>query len=91
VRNFYKEYIEKEVEIYPNVCNVLKSLKRMNLKLGIISNSDTYLTRCILKKFSLDKFFDVVVNSSMSKAYKPNPNLDEVPQSVEQLKYSYES
>ena len=75
VRSFYKEYIEKEVKIYPNVYNVLNSLRQMKLKLGIISNSDTYLIRCVLKKFSLDKFFDVVVTSSMSKAYKPSPKL----------------
>jgi len=75
VRSFYKEYIEKEVKIYPNVYNVLNFLRQMNLKLGIISNSDMYLTRCILKKFSLDKFFDVVVTSSMSKAYKPSLKL----------------
>jgi 2-haloalkanoic acid dehalogenase type II len=78
VRSFYKEYIEKEVKIYPNVYNVLNSLRQMNLKLGIISNSDTYLTKCMLKKFSLDKFFDVVVTSSMSKAYKPNPKIFKV-------------
>jgi len=71
IKVFYKEYIEKEVKIFPNVYNVLKSLKQMNFKLGIISNSDTYLTKYMLKKFSLGNFFDTVITSSMAQCYKP--------------------
>ncbi|MEM3727355.1 MAG: HAD family hydrolase [Candidatus Bathyarchaeia archaeon] len=71
IKKWYKEYIEKEVQIFPNVYNTLKSLEQMDFKLGIISNSDTWLTKYMLKKFSLSKFFDVVITSSMAKCYKP--------------------
>ncbi|MCS7105734.1 MAG: HAD family hydrolase [Candidatus Aenigmarchaeota archaeon] len=78
IRKWYKEYIEKEVKIFPSVYNTLKSLKQMNFKLGIISNSDIYLTKHMLKKFSLSNFFDAIITSSTAKCYKPDSRIFEL-------------
>jgi len=60
--------------IFDDVEETLKSLKELNLKLGVISNWDTRLLT-ILKDVGLYDWFDSVVISSQVGFEKPSPQI----------------
>ena len=58
-------------KIRPNVERVLRELKEMGIKLGVISNTPSDFPRRILESEGLLKFFDVIVLSCEVKYRKP--------------------
>lgn len=65
-----------ECNTYPEVKNILRKLKHMGLKIGIISGAyeeDIYI---ILDKVHLPKdFFDIIVGANTIKKAKPHPDV----------------
>ena len=60
--------------IYSDVVETLNALKKLNFKLGIISNSDIRSLH-ILNILDLAKFFDTVILSQTEQASKPDGKL----------------
>lgn len=74
VEYVWKDFINNN-KIYLDTKPVLNQLKKLNYKLGIISDCDLDVADGIIKKHNLNKFFDVKVISSEIKSYKPDPQV----------------
>ncbi len=61
-----------ETSILPGVFELLKNLKRMNLKLAIFTINSERSTEYILSKLQLKRFFDVVVTREAVSRVKPD-------------------
>jgi putative hydrolase of the HAD superfamily len=60
--------------LFPETVEVLERLKRMGLKIGIISNFDTRLYS-VLEGLGIRHFFDAVITSSEAGYAKPSPQI----------------
>jgi len=70
--NVYGEHLGA-IKIYPDTKNVLQKLN--NYKKGVITNTPKDCAQQILKKFDIDKFFDVVITSDEVVKAKPYPDI----------------
>jgi HAD superfamily hydrolase (TIGR01509 family) len=70
--SLYKKNLN-EVKLYPNVKSTLQKLN--NYKKGLITNTPKDQTNIILKKFDLNKYFDVVITSDDVIYAKPDPEI----------------
>ena len=59
--------------LLPGVNEVLKTLKRMDLKIGLFTLSSDKAARYILHRFKLGDFFGVIVPRNKVNYVKPNP------------------
>ena len=60
----YREYLADygiyENEIYPNILELLESLKSLGLTLAVATNKATYFAVKTLEHFDLDKYFSII-------------------------------
>ncbi|HHV29999.1 HAD family hydrolase [Acetivibrio mesophilus] len=59
--------------IYNTVESVLKRLKSMNVKVGIVSTKYRYRIEDILKRDGLLQYFDIIIGGEDVVAHKPDP------------------
>ncbi len=59
--------------LIPGALETLKSLKRMNIKIGLCTINSQKAANFILQRFQIAGFFDAVVTRDMVKFVKPNP------------------
>ncbi|MEN3043793.1 MAG: HAD family hydrolase [Candidatus Hydrothermales bacterium] len=73
----YEEYLYKAgLKVDSEVIDVIKELKSENFKLGIVSNTPGgNVERKILEDYGIDKFFDIMVFSSIEGIRKPHPEI----------------
>ncbi len=71
VDDVWRDFVDNN-ELYPDTAPVLKRLKQLNYKLGLITDCDLEVANGIIQKHGLADFFDVKIISSIIKAYKPN-------------------
>jgi HAD superfamily hydrolase (TIGR01509 family) len=65
----------EEMEPMPGVEQLIKKLKEKGFPLALASSSTPDVIDIILKKTGLRKYFDVVVNSQLAGASKPEPDI----------------
>lgn len=70
--NVYSEHLGA-IKIYPDTKNVLQKLN--TYKKGVITNTPKDCAHQILKKFDIDKFFDVIITSDEVAKAKPYPDI----------------
>jgi putative hydrolase of the HAD superfamily len=77
-----KDFAEKFRELsivklttFPYTYPLLKTLKDMKIKLGIISNTEALFTWYDIKYLNLDKYFDEIILSSEEDIKKPDPRI----------------
>lgn len=63
------------VNLFSYSIPVLKKVKGMSIKIGLISNSTRIIVKCIIKQFKLSKFFKVIITSQDVKNGKPAPDM----------------
>ena len=68
-----KEKGLKSIKTYPGVTNMLKELKKNNLKLLVASSSKRAYVKEILDNNNITKYFDTIIGSDKFKKSKPNP------------------
>jgi HAD superfamily hydrolase (TIGR01549 family) len=68
----------KTTGLLPGVTDTLETLKKMKLKLGLCTINSQKSTEYILRRFRIDKFFDVIVPRNKVKEVKPDPQHLEV-------------
>jgi HAD superfamily hydrolase (TIGR01549 family) len=61
-----------ESELTKGATHVICELKKSGVKVGLVSNSGSKGVKLALKKFDLDRFFDVVITRDDVKRIKPN-------------------
>ncbi len=69
----------KVLSPYPEVKEVLKNLKKMNLKLAILSNGTPALLDELVVSNNLSNLFDDIFSIENVKVYKPDPKVYEMP------------
>ena len=69
----------KVLSPYPEVEEVLKSLKKKNLKLCILSNGTPELLNELVSSNNLKNLFDKIFSIEEVKVYKPDPRVYELP------------
>lgn len=62
----------KRTSLFTGVLETLKALKELNLKLGLCTINSEKSTECILKRFGVKEFFDVVTTRDHVKNVKPD-------------------
>jgi phosphoglycolate phosphatase len=69
--NYYASHPADKTMLYPGTREMLETLK--GLKMAIVTNKTEELSHKILKKFELDKYFDMVVAVDTMAERKPSP------------------
>ena len=69
----------KVLSTYPEVKEVLKNLKKKNLKIAILSNGTPELLEELVSSNSLNDLFDDLVSIEEVKIYKPHSKVYELP------------
>ena len=72
---FYKKNLFVKSKIYVGLKSLLKTLKNTNYKLAVCSNKLEELTKIVLKKTKLSKYFDLVVGGDTFVHKKPHPSV----------------
>ena len=70
--NIYGHHVN-EIYIYPNTKEALRKLK--GYKKGIITNTPKECAFQILKKFDIERYFDIVITSDEVYKAKPSPEI----------------
>jgi putative hydrolase of the HAD superfamily len=63
----------QNLELYPGVRDTLEDLKKLGLKLAIITDADGFHARARLTKVDLLDFFKLLVSADMTGTKKPDP------------------
>ena len=73
--SFYKKNLYVESKIYGGLNSFLKNLKKKGYKLAVCSNKLEVLTKVVLKKTKLLKYFDFVAGGDTFAHRKPHPSV----------------
>lgn len=73
--SFYKKNLYVESKIYGGLNSFLKNLKKQGYKLAVCSNKLEALTKIVLKKTKLLKYFDFVAGGDTFAHRKPHPSV----------------
>lgn len=73
--SFYKKNLYVESKIYGGLNSFLKNLKKQGYKLAVCSNKLEELTKIVLKKTKLFKYFDFVAGGDTFAHRKPHPSV----------------
>ena len=73
--SFYKKNLYVESKIYSGLNSFLKNLKKQGYKLAVCSNKLEVLTKIVLKKTKLLKYFDFVAGGDTFAHRKPHPSV----------------
>ena len=68
----YKNHIDK-IKLHPKALDILE--KTENLKRGLVTNTPKDCKKEVLKKFGLERYFDVVVTGDDVSRGKPDPEI----------------
>ena len=68
----YELEAAKTTSLLPGILEILKALKKMNLKIGLCTINSEKSTNYILKRFAIAEFFDAVTPRDGVKYVKPN-------------------
>ena len=73
--SYYKKHVYVKSKPYPGLVTFLKNLKKNNYKLAVCSNKLEALTRIVLKKSKLIKYFDYIAGGDTFDYKKPHPGV----------------
>ena len=73
--SFYKKNLYVKSKIYGGLNSFLKNLKKQGYKLAVCSNKLEALTKIVLKKTKLLKYFDFVAGGDTFAHRKPHPSV----------------
>lgn len=69
----YELYWADQSRIFPNTFRVLRKLKRLKYKIGVVTNTSREATNRILSIHEIGNFFDTIVTREDVKRLKPDP------------------
>ena len=72
---YYKKHVYVKSKPYPGLITFLQNLKKKNYKLAVCSNKLEALTRIVLKKSKLIKYFDYIAGGDTFTHKKPHPSV----------------
>lgn len=69
----YERLLGTRTLLYPHVARTIDELRRMELKLGVVTNKSQRFATALLQRFGLSGAFDLVVGGDTLGARKPSP------------------
>ncbi len=73
-QDYFLEFLEKEgITVYDSTINLVKELKKENIKVSVISSSKNCLH--ILQRAGIDVLFEVIITGNDIKKGKPDPDV----------------
>ena len=69
----YESEAARKTSLLPNVLKMLKTLRKMKLKMAIFTTNGEKSTRHILNRFYIIHFFEAVITRESVSAVKPDP------------------
>lgn len=72
-RDFYKQFEADNLKLFPDMREVLKSLKEKNKALFVVSSKHSTALLRNLSDFEVDKYFQDIVGSDQVTHFKPDP------------------
>ncbi len=73
--NLMKKFYDNIIEPVPGACEILEYLFGKGVKLALASSTPKRLFEKALKRFGIDRFFDVIVTSDDIRKSKPDPEI----------------
>lgn len=70
----YEMQAAQSTQLFEDTLSVLETLKKMGLKLALVTNNGRKATDFMLKRFGLEGFFDVIVTRNDGFRLKPYPD-----------------
>ncbi len=70
--SFYTEHLTDNTKAYPNIEAMLELIRSKDIKMGVVTNKMTGLSKIILHKLKLDSYFDVITGGDIYRK-KPHP------------------
>lgn len=77
-RDYYSRYPTDKTQLYPGVEELLVGCISRGIRMGIATNKDGSVTQKILENFGIAPFFEIVVDPSMVRQRKPDPEAIEM-------------
>lgn len=65
------------LELFPKAAETLESLKKLNIRLALLTNGDSYSQRYKIEKFGLEKYFELILVEGELGFGKPDPRVYE--------------
>jgi HAD superfamily hydrolase (TIGR01549 family) len=65
--------MEGKIHLFPGVKEMLRELKKTNIKLGLVSNGTGERIKKEMRKNGIYEYFDAVITDDEVKEFKPNP------------------
>lgn len=72
-RAYQFDRFDEEVKLFPNTIETLKELKKIGIKMGIVTSRLRNTTDHALKLFDIEEFFQVTVPADEVLNHKPHP------------------
>jgi phosphoglycolate phosphatase len=71
----YHEQCIKNVYLYSGISNMLKHLRRADVKISVATNAPTQFALRMLEHLDVKHLFDIIVGADMVEESKPNPQM----------------
>lgn len=68
-----KNLIREKWESKPGVMKILKFLQSKNLPMAIASSSEYSIIHCVVEKFGIGEYFELIYSAEEEKYWKPHP------------------
>ena len=72
-RDYQKDIFRDSIQIFPGMGELIRTIKEMGYKVGIVTSRVRRTTLVGLEKFGIDDCIDAIVSCDDTDAHKPNP------------------
>ena len=72
-RSYHRDNFGDLITVFPGMKNLLRQVKELGEKTGLVTSRLAYTTQQGLEKYDLKDYFDVVVTAEDTKKHKPDP------------------
>jgi HAD superfamily hydrolase (TIGR01549 family) len=69
----YEQDSAEKSRLFPDAVPALKSLRRLGIRMGLITNTSAKAVNTVFQMYSLEPYFDVVITRECVKRLKPDP------------------
>ncbi len=84
IDDYFVNHITLQVNLFPNVHEVLTTLKQIQLRLTLVTNNKTYVASQILAEFNLTQYFEFI--TGLEEMVEPKPHPSGLEKTLEKLK-----
>lgn len=72
-RSYHYDNFTDLISVFPGMLDLLKTLKDMNHKVGLVTSRLRRTTQIALDKYGMQKYFDTIITGDDCRKFKPDP------------------